>query len=111
MEGYTDPYNRGAYPWGNEDKNCRTIYRNAIAVRKSLPEVFEEGDFVPFAINDDVFGFTRTYEGTTVCVLANASLKDQHTVSVPMRGADVDDIVQGKKPVLSDDGKACSVHL
>ena len=60
MEGYTDPYNRAAYPWGNEDKNCRTIYRNAIAVRKSLPEVFQDGDFVPFAINDDVFGFTRT---------------------------------------------------
>jgi 4-alpha-glucanotransferase len=111
VEGYTDPYNRSAYPWGNEDVNCRTIYRNAIAVRKSLPEVFEEGDFVPFAINDDVFGFTRTYNGETVCVLANASLKNQHTVSVPMHASNVEDIVQGKKPVISDDGSSCSVHL
>ncbi len=111
MEGYTDPYNRAAYPWGNEDKNCRTIYRNAIAVRKSLPEVFEDGDFKPFAINDDVFAFTRTLGDTTVCVLANASLKDAHTVSVPMCGSEVDDIVQGRKPQVTDDGSSCSVHL
>ncbi|MBR3325829.1 MAG: 4-alpha-glucanotransferase [Atopobiaceae bacterium] len=111
LEGYTDPYNRATYPWGNEDVNCRTIYRNAIAVRKSLPEVFEDGNFEPFAINDDVFGFYRTLGDVTVCVLANASLKDPHNVSVDMRGIDVDDIVQGAKPVLSDDGKTCSVHL
>ena len=111
MEGYTDPYNRAAYPWGNEDENCRTIYRNAIAVRKSLPEVFEDGDFKPFALNDDVFGFTRTLGDTTVCVLANASLKNQHTVSVPMCGSEVDDIVQGVKPTVSGDGRTCSVHL
>ena len=111
MEGYTDPYNRAAYPWGNENENCRTIYRNAIAVRKSLPEVFQDGDFVPFAINDDVFGFTRTLGDTTVCVLANASLKNAHTVSVPMHAQDVDDIVQGAKPRVSEDGKSCEVHL
>lgn len=111
VEGYTDPYNRSTYPWGNEDANCRTIYRNAIAVRKSLPEVFEEGDFVPFALNDDVFGFTRTYKDETVCVLANASLKDPHVVSVPMHASNVEDIVQGKKPSISDDGSTCSVHL
>ena len=111
LEGYTDPYNRAPYPWGREDKNCRTIYRNAIAVRKSLPEVFEEGSFRPFAANDDVFGFYRTLGDTTVCVLANASLKDAHVVSVPMRASDVDDVVQGKKPQVSDDGKTCSVHL
>lgn len=111
LEGYTDPYNRATYPWDSVDENCRTIYRNAIAVRKSLPEVFEEGDFVPFALNDDVFGFTRTLGDATVCVLANASLKNQHTVWVPMHGADVDDIVQGVKPHVSDDGSSCSVHL
>lgn len=111
MEGYTDPYNRAAYPWGREDKNCRTIYRNAIAVRKSLPEVFEEGNFRPFAANDDVFGFTRTLGDITVCVLANASLGNEHTVTVPMHASDVDDIVQGQKPWVSEDGKECYVHL
>ncbi|MDO4538749.1 MAG: 4-alpha-glucanotransferase [Coriobacteriales bacterium] len=111
LEGYTDPYNRAPYPWGRENDNCRTIYRNAIAVRKSLPEVFEKGDYVPFALNDDVFGFTRTYGDTTVCVLANGSLANEHTVHVPMLDDDVDDIVQGKKPVLVDDGAKCAVHL
>lgn len=111
MEGYTDPYNRGAYPWGNENENCRTIYRNAIAVRKSLPEVFEDGEFEPFALNDDVFGFYRTLGDEVVCVLANASLKNEHTVSVQMRGSEVDDIVQGKKPIVSNDGSSCAVHL
>ncbi|EHF02916.1 hypothetical protein HMPREF1008_00561 [Olsenella sp. oral taxon 809 str. F0356] len=101
MEGYSDPYNRAAFPWGHEDKNCATIYRNAIAVRKSLP-VFVNGDFESFALNDDVFGFWRTDGDEVVCVLANASLSSSHSVRVPMRGERVDDVVSGRVPKVED---------
>lgn len=110
LEGYTDPYNRAPFPWGREDKDCLAIYRNAIAVRKTL-KVFETGDFRPFALTESVFGFTRTDGDTTVCVLANASLKDSATVEVPMYGAQVDDIVQGKAPKVAEDGRTCQVFL
>lgn len=108
VEGYTDPYNRSSYPWGHEDKNCRDIYRNAIAVRKSLP-VFIDGDFKPFSLGEHVFGFTRSDGESTVCVLANASLTESATVQVPMADEQVDDIVQGTTPEVADD--KCSVFL
>ncbi len=103
LEGYTDPYNRAPYPWGREDTNCRNIYRNAIAVRKSLPELFSRGDFRPFALNEDVFGFSRQLGDEMVVVLANRSLQNSHQVDVPMHGSDVEDIVQGRKPEVVDD--------
>ncbi len=105
LEGYSDPYCRGTYPWGHESRDCFDTYRNAIAVRKSLP-VFVDGDFEPFAVNDDVFGFWRRNDECSVCVLVNASLANSHTVRIPCEGAAVDDIVTGRVPnvVERDDG-------
>ena len=111
VEGYTDPYNRAPFPWGREDQNCRALYRNAVALRKTLPELFVDGDFIPFALNDDVFGYWRTHGDDVVAVLINASRTTTHVVDLPMRGEEVDDVVQGKKPWVSDDGSMCSVHL
>ncbi|MGI6754566.1 MAG: 4-alpha-glucanotransferase [Atopobiaceae bacterium] len=110
LEGYSDPYNRASFPWGHEDANCRAIYRNAIAIRRSLA-VFETGDFQPFAIGERVFGFSRREGDTTVCVLVNASLDQSQTVELPLWGECVDDIVQGKAPRVSSDRKTCSVFL
>ena len=110
LEGYADPYNRAPYPWGHVDENCRTIYRNAIAVRKSLP-VFTSGDFEPFAVNDDVFGFWRRGDGEQVCVLVNASLSTSHEVTVPMAGECVDDVVSGRVPEAVDGGRGAKVFL
>ncbi len=107
-EGYADPYNRGTFPWDNIDKNCHDIYRNAIGLRKALP-VLVDGEFEPFAPNDDVFGFWRWDGDTTVCVLVNTSLANAHTVEVEMRDEAVDDVVGGR-PVEVADGKA-SVFL
>jgi 4-alpha-glucanotransferase len=95
MEGYPDPYNRGPYPWGQEDKNCQTIYRNAIALRKAMP-VLVDGEFRPFAEGDDVLGYWRWNDEEAVCVLVNRSLSDSHTVHVEMRGEQVSDVVSGR---------------
>ena len=97
LEGYSDPYCRATYPWGHENRDCFNTYRNAIAVRKSLP-VFVDGDFEPFSINDDVFGFWRRDAGAKVCVLVNSSLVNSHTVRIPCAGPEVDDIVSGRVP-------------
>ena len=94
LEGYRDPYNRATYPWGAENRDCFNITRNAIALRKTLP-VLVSGDFEPFALNDDVFGFWRTNGDECVCVLANASLESSHAVRIPARGPQVVDVVSG----------------
>ncbi len=102
MEGFRDPYNRGAFPWDGGRMDCATVFRNAIAVRKALP-VLTTGDFEPFADGEDVFGFWRRGEdGECVCVLANASLHDAHTVRVPMAGEAVSDVVSGTVPAVVD---------
>lgn len=112
MEGYSDPYNRGPFPWGKEDTNCTTIYRNAIAIRKALP-VFVHGKFRPFALNDDVFGYWRFDGETNACVLVNRSLSHSHAVRVPMRGEAVSDIISGRpvKVVEGQDGPEAEVFL
>lgn len=102
MEGYADPYNRGPYPWGREDRNCTTIYRNAIAVRKALP-VLTRGKFRPFALNEDVFGYWRFDSKSYACVLINRSLSNSHTVRVPMRDEAVSDIISGRPVKVVDD--------
>lgn len=102
MEGFRDPYNRAAFPWDGGRMDCATVFRNAIAVRKALP-VLTTGDFEPFADGEDVFGFWRRGEdGECVCVLANASLHDAHTVRVPMAGEAVSDVVSGTAPAVAD---------
>ena len=102
MEGFRDPYNRAAFPWDGGRMDCVTVFRNAIAVRKALP-VLTTGDFEPFADGEDVFGFWRRGEdGECVCVLANASLHDAHTVRVPMAGEAVSDVVSGTVPAVVD---------
>ena len=102
MEGFRDPYNRAAFPWDGGRMDCATVFRNAIAVRKALP-VLTTGDFEPFADGEDIFGFWRRGEdGECVCVLANASLHDAHTVRVPMAGEAVSDVVSGTVPAVVD---------
>ena len=102
MEGFRDPYNRAAFPWDGGRMDCATVFRNAIAVRKALP-VLTTGDFEPFADGENVFGFWRRGEdGECVCVLANASLHDAHTVRVPMAGEVVSDVVSGTVPAVVD---------
>lgn len=102
LEGFRDPYNRAAFPWDGGRMDCATVFRNAIAVRKALP-VLTTGDFEPFADGEDVFGFWRRGEdGECVCVLANASLHDAHTVRVPMAGEAVSDVVSGTAPAVVD---------
>lgn len=102
MEGFRDPYNRAAFPWDGGRMDCATVFRNAIAVRKALP-ILTTGDFEPFADGEDVFGFWRRGEdGECVCVLANASLHDAHTVRVPMAGEAVSDVVSGAAPAVVD---------
>ncbi len=100
LEGYADPFCRAPYPWDDVDVNCRTIYRNAIAVRKAANPLIS-GDFHPFAVGDDVLGFwrfaTAKDDDTVCCVLVNHSLSNSHTVRVPVCGESVDDIISGRE--------------
>lgn len=101
LEGLRDPYCRASFPWDGSrgHADCRMTYRNAIALRKTLP-TFVDGDFEPFSSGEDVFGFWRRDGERSVCVLVNASLSEAHDVRVPMVGELVCDVVSGSVPAV-----------
>lgn len=58
MEGYADPFCRRCYPWGKEDHDLLSAYKNAIAIRKSS-DVFVQGEFETVYKYENGYGFTR----------------------------------------------------
>ncbi len=105
LEGYADPYCRAPYPWEDVDTTCRTIYRNAIAVRKAATPL-ANGDFEPFAVGEDVLGFWRVStipgDNTVGCILVNRSLSSSHSVRVPLCGEVADDVISGQAIEIVD---------
>lgn len=130
MEGLSDPYNRGPYPWIDGDRDCAKMYRNAIALRSTLP-VLTNGIVRPFSSGDDVLGWWRlpagaeladgavgagpgalgvdAVRGTSVCVLVNRSLNEAHNVAIPSRGSHATEIIGGAE--LRREGESVSLTL
>lgn len=109
MEGYSDPYNRGAFPWGHEDEDCLNIYRNAIGIRRSH-RIFTDGDFEPFALNEDVFAFKRTLENETVVVIINRNAGEKHRIRIRKYGEYCADLLSGRE-YTSAQGDDDSIEL
>ena len=121
MEGYADPYNRGTYPWGKEDADCGTIYRNAIGLRKSL-SLFVDGGFSAFSCGKDVFGLVRTAaegqdEASAAVVVVNRSFEER-VAEMPVYPGTPVDVVSGRPVRVEGDvatitlpslGSACVV--
>lgn len=70
MEGYADPFCRRCYPWGNEDADILSVYKNAIALRNSAP-VFACGEFETVYKYGNGYGFVRYDEKDAYVVLVN----------------------------------------
>jgi 4-alpha-glucanotransferase len=71
VEGLSDPYNRGTYPWGQENIDLVSWYRKISGIRYSYP-VFQKGTFEIFpSENIHVFGFIRKFDTDTALCLFN----------------------------------------
>lgn len=62
VEGYEDPFNRAAYPWGKEDVGLQAWYKHFIQLRNEN-DAFKVGSWSPLELPDDVFGFKRSTIG------------------------------------------------
>ena len=100
MEGYSDPYNRACFPWGCEDADTRSIYTNAISLRKMFP-FFTSGDFTPFCSGEDVLGFFRGAGDECAAVLVNRSVSETHTVRFPAPRDDATELTGGRMVAVS----------
>ena len=59
MEGYRDPFNRGCYPWGNEDAGLLGWYRMLGRLRAGC-ECLREGAFLPVLAEGDAMAYVRS---------------------------------------------------
>lgn len=78
VRGFTDPDNRRTYPWGKENKEILSFYKEMIALRKSS-DIFIKGDFESFYI-DDVYGYKRSLKDEVVFVFVNPAHVDKNII-------------------------------
>lgn len=75
MEGGHDPFNRGCYPWGNEDEQLLLHYKLLGGIRRTCPALID-GEFEPVRANDSCLAFARTGRGNSVLTIANRGEKE-----------------------------------
>ncbi len=72
MEGYRDPFNRGCYPWGNEDQALLSWYRQLGSMRKEQEDVLREGRMYPVAAGYNCMSYVRYTKQKRLLVAVNA---------------------------------------
>lgn len=70
MQGGGDPFNRGFFPWGNEDTELTEWYEKLGKIRKDC-ECLKEGDFIPYSAMLSCVAYMRKSEAETIFVIAN----------------------------------------
>ncbi|WP_249317857.1 glycoside hydrolase family 13 protein [Yeguia hominis] len=81
MEGYRDPFNRGTYPWGQEEQPLLDWYRTLGALRRENP-VFREGSFQPVFAAGNTMAYCRT-DGVHEVLIALHAADCEAKIPVP----------------------------
>lgn len=92
MEGYSDPLNRGTYPWGRENKELIRWYQEITSLRNRCA-VLRTGEWISFYFGADVYGYLRRIknnrdlfgekrENGTAILLFNRNRKEEVNVQV-----------------------------
>jgi len=81
QEGYSDPYNRGTYPWGNENTQMLDWYKKITFIRNDN-DVFKKGEWSIFISSGDIFGFTRTTLDKKALCIFNRSIHETQSVDI-----------------------------
>lgn len=77
LQGYKDPFNRGCYPWGNENQELVSFYRILGEIRKNN-KVFSEGYFSPVSSMLGCVAFRRHNENGDIMVIVN---RNEHSIT------------------------------
>ncbi|MCQ2507841.1 MAG: glycoside hydrolase family 13 protein [Dorea sp.] len=85
--GFTDPDNRRTYPWGKEDKELLTFYKEAIALHKQYHSL-RFGSIKILKVDGNVIAYSRFDDRDAVVVVVNSSDKLKQ-ISVPVWLAEI----------------------
>ena len=72
MTGGPDPYNRGPFPWGREDREL-TDYLTELTDLYAAHPVLKDGEYEPVAFGEDVLGCRRWDSRESTVALVNRS--------------------------------------
>ncbi len=70
LEGYRDPFNRGCYPWGQEDTELVAWY-TALGQMRARVSALKEGSFRAVRTHDDTVCFIREDENSRLLCAVN----------------------------------------
>lgn len=96
MQGFRDPYNRGAYVWGKEDQYLQSWYKKIIGLRNKY-QALRTGEFMPVIEAGDIYGYVRRIfggkdifgqdaEDNTFLIVFNRSRTEAQSVTIDVRG-------------------------
>ena len=77
MQGYKDPFNRGCYPWGNENTDLVEFYKELGSLRNSH-SAFKDGVFIPVSYMLGCVAYRRRNADEDVMVIVN---RNDHHIS------------------------------
>lgn len=76
MEGYGDPFNRGTYPWGSENRGLLKWYKHLGEMRKKCPAL-KDGEFIPIYSKDGVIAYARKSGDESIVIAVNRKDSDE----------------------------------
>ena len=98
MEGYKDPFSRLPYPWGGEDTELVSFYREIVQARRA-ERIFADGT-VSFVYADaDILCFERHKREFMVVVLVNRG-RDIYEIHADCKGVDLMTGVESRDFIL-----------
>lgn len=108
MEGFSDPFNRGPYPWGKEDGEILAWYKKIIGLRSAY-EIFTKGAWTLLIAQDDVYGYLRSSQGNidVAAVVVNRNQYNEAHVSLRLgqgKSGKWLDVLNDSREYLVDNG-------
>ncbi len=89
MQGFTDPYNRGPFPWGRENEELLAHYRFLGQLRSQL-RVMREGRVTLFAPTTHVVAIRRSLDSESLVLVANRGVFEHQSVAIPAKSPAID---------------------
>lgn len=77
MQGYKDPFNRGCYPWGRENRELLDFYKELGRLRGENA-VFKKGSFAPVSALMGCVAYRRYDENGDIMIIVN---RNEHGIS------------------------------
>lgn len=100
MQGFEDPFNRGTYPWGREDRELQAYFRRLGALRGAR-ESLQRGDIEYLAADGPVLAFRRAFGDERSVAVCNAGGTPAE-VCLPWNGGEAADALTGERFAAAD---------